>query len=154
MIIGKLHDVLEQAHQSPNIALALDYLKNINPDEVPDGRYHVDGQSVVAIFSTFTTTVYADDVEVEGHRKYIDIYYLLSGNETIAWSLVDPMDDLLDYNEDNDVWKKVVKVADLNFFDVEKGDVAILFPSDAHAPQISKERPIEARKIILKVAVS
>ncbi|HPL69129.1 MAG TPA: YhcH/YjgK/YiaL family protein [Brevefilum sp.] len=153
MIIGKLHDVIEQAHQSPNIARALDYLTSVNPDEIPDGRYLVDGQDVIAIFSRFTTTVYIDDVEVEGHRKYIDIYYLISGNETIAWASVDPMDASFDYHEDNDVWKKVEKVSDLNFFSVEKGDVAILFPSDAHAPQISKDHPIEARKIILKVAV-
>ncbi len=153
MIIGKLHEVEKQVNQSQNIVFALDYLKKVNPVEISDGQYFVKDKEVFAIIQEFTTENLTNDVEVEGHRKFIDVYYVISGCEKIGWTSVDPIDNLIDYDEENDVWKKVVKSSELNYFAIGKGDVAILFPSDAHASQINMKGSIKARKIIMKVAV-
>lgn len=89
-----------------------------------------------------------EEGKLEGHRKYIDIQYVISGDESMGWS---PRSDVAP-SENYDAEK------DLEFFEgspesivqVPPGSFAVFLPTDAHLPCIGKG-PIH--KVVVKVAV-
>lgn len=154
MILGNLYEVEKQVFPFQNLILALNYLKSISPEEVLDGRYQVNADDIIAIFQEFSSSFLTEKIEIEGHLKYLDVYYIVSGCEKIGWVSVDPLTCMNIYDEVNDVWKKVVPSKNLEYFSLNEGDVVILFPTDAHASQIGVKGDIKSRKIILKVAIT
>ena len=153
MIVGSIESVSKQVHQFPNIRKALSYLKELEPSQIEDDRYSVIDPIIFAIFTTYLTERPLETIDVEGHRKFIDIYLMLEGSEQVGWISIDKLDDLSEYDEKGDVWKKQINKERLSFVTLHKGDAAVLFPEDAHAAQFAKGVPIHARKVIMKIAV-
>jgi YhcH/YjgK/YiaL family protein len=153
MIVGSLASVSRQIRQTPNIREALAYLQQIAPSSIEDGRYTIVDTKVIAIFQSCLTEELSPAVEVEGHRKYIDIYLMLAGSEQVGWVSIEHLDDLPAFNEEGDFWKKDVRKERLSFVTLHQGDAAVLFPEDAHAAQFAVGAPAPARKVVMKVAV-
>ena len=153
MIVGSLENISTQVHQHPNIRAALAYLQDLNPTQIEDGRYPINDPAIFAIFQSYMTENPPEIVEVEGHRKFIDIYLMLEGSEQVGWIPTDRLGDLPEYDSAGDVWKMNVDKAQLSFVALEEGDAGILFPEDAHAAQFAVRSPGHARKVVMKVAV-
>jgi YhcH/YjgK/YiaL family protein len=153
MIVGTLETVQSQIAQTPNIQAALAYLHQFDPGRVEDGRYTVLGSAVFAIVQSYDTVPCDDTIEIEGHRNYIDIYWMVSGNEQVGWVPLNRLSDLPAYDDQKDAWAKVVKASVLSYVTLERGDAAVLFPEDAHAAQMAVDDAMPARKVIMKVAI-
>lgn len=151
MIIGTINEISQQAFTHPNLSAALEFLKTYDHLSVVDGRYSVKGEDVIAIVQTYTTKMINATVEVEGHRKFVDIQYVADGYEVLGWTSIENLFDLPKYNEFEDVWSKVVEKKDIDYFRLNPGHAAILFPSDAHAPQLIDSAPGLVKKIVMKV---
>ena len=108
---------------------------------------------VFAILQSYLTENPSETIEVEGHRKFIDIYLMLEGSEQVGWVSTDHLDNLPEYDSEKDVWKKPVEKSQLSFVTLHEGDAAVLFPEDAHAAQFTSNKPGHARKVVMKVAV-
>jgi YhcH/YjgK/YiaL family protein len=154
LIIGTLNDIKEQIHQTPLILSALDYLSSLDPDLIQDGKYTVKDDEIYAIIESFKTNPIESKIEIEGHKKYIDIYFIISGSEKIGWISVDPKSHQDDYDVNEDVWKNKIDSDRLSYIILKRNDVSILFPSDAHVSNISSKGLLCGKKVILKVAVS
>ncbi len=153
MIVGSLENVCIQVHQHANIRAALAYLQHMDPAKIEDGRYPVVDPDIFAIFQSYMTENPSGTIEVEGHRKFIDIYLMLEGSEKVVWVSTDHLDNLPEYDSEKDVWKKPVETTHLSFVTLHEGDAAVLFPEDAHAAQFMVNKPGHARKVVMKVAV-
>lgn len=153
MIVGSLENVSIQVHQHANIRAALAYLQQLDPSKIEDGRYPVLDSDVFAILQSYLTENPSETIEVEGHRKFIDIYLMLEGSEQVGWVSTDHLDNLPEYDSEKDVWKKPVEKSQLSFVTLHEGDAAVLFPEDAHAAQFTSNKPGHARKVVMKVAV-
>jgi YhcH/YjgK/YiaL family protein len=153
VIVGTLDTVRSQIAQTPNIQAALAYLRKLDPESVQDGRYPVLGEAVFAIIQSYQTQSLADAVEIEGHRKYIDIYRMLAGRERVGWTPLSKLAGLPDYDSQKDVWTKTVDASALSYLTLEPGDAAVLYPEDAHGAQFAVNAPASARKVVMKVAV-
>lgn len=86
---------------------------------------------------------------LEVHRRFIDIQYVISGNEVIGWRSFDsckkstsPFDDSRD----------IGFLADRpeSWFRLSPGSFAVFFPTDAHAPLAGSGL---VRKAVVKIAV-
>jgi biofilm protein TabA len=154
MILSALEDVYQQGVFSANINQAIHFLHSPNLASLPDGRFVIDGDRVYAIVSTYTTHPLDKAVELEGHRKFVDIQFLLAGQELIAWSSARTVSVTVDYDEIKDVWKGISPVEQLTLLHLFAGQVAILFPSDAHAPQMADGDLATVRKIVIKAAIT
>ena len=53
--------------------------------KLADGKYEINGDHVFALVQRVPGRK-ATEGELEGHRKYIDIQYVISGNESMGWS--------------------------------------------------------------------
>ena len=84
----------------------------------------------------------------EAHRKYIDIQYLLSGEEAIGVGAVSDMTEEVSAKPDGAVW---FYHGPLSQIKLGSGSFAVLFPQDAHAPGIAVGAPAPVRKVVVKV---
>ncbi|MFO0753441.1 MAG: YhcH/YjgK/YiaL family protein [Thermodesulfovibrionales bacterium] len=119
--------------------------------EMPDGRYGIDGEDVFALVQTYATEA-PDEKRFEGHRKYIDIHYLLSGGEEIGWAPAPSLEPAVSYSEEKDVlfFRQAPAPSSLALV---PGVFALFFPEDAHRPGGILGASCTVRKIVVKVRV-
>ena len=84
MIVDTLSQSGRYAVLSPGFAAAFEFLKQLPADQ-PSGRYLISGDDCFALVQTYTARPLAE-AKFEAHRQYIDIQYIQAGRETILWT--------------------------------------------------------------------
>ncbi|MBR2318910.1 MAG: YhcH/YjgK/YiaL family protein [Bacteroidaceae bacterium] len=133
---------------NPNFARALEFLQNSNLQELPLGRNEICGDLVYAnVVEVKPKSI--ENAPIEIHRKYIDIHIPVSGNEQMGYI---PINELpyAEFVEADDAALYPVALRARDYFNVKRGEFAIFFPQDGHAPAITD---VPLKKIIIKVAV-
>ena len=133
-----------------NFEKAFDFIKRAVAENLPVGKYEIDGKDLYASVQEYQAKA-PEDGKFEGHRNYIDIQYIVSGIETIEVVDIEKAAIKTEYNEVKDVEfyhdnaKSTVAV-------VESGEYGILYPNDIHKPGIEyKPLPSAVKKIVVKV---
>lgn len=149
MIFDDISNIATYKGLSPNIALALDFLKQMKPVTAV-GTYQINHR-VKVIVSEYETKL-QNEHGYEAHRKYIDIQYLLSGEERIACLPVERLKETKPYNEEKDA---AFYAADLKpqEMTISDGYFAVFFPQDGHMPQLFIDRPMKVKKVVIKIEV-
>jgi YhcH/YjgK/YiaL family protein len=130
------------------IGRALDYLKQTDLAALEPGRYEIEGASLYAVVSEYSTREPGGG-RWEAHRRYIDLQYLVRGTERIGHAQLDRL-----HAEPYDEQKDVMWVSGSGqFVTLEPGDFMILWPHDAHMPGIARDVPAPVKKIVVKIAV-
>ena len=145
MIIDTLANAPRYARLHPLFAQAFDFLANSPLATMPLDTYRLDGDRLFAIVQEPQGHEPAD-AKIEFHRRYIDIQYVVSGDETMGYIPVEGLGHPLPFDEGRDVG--FAKDAPLALFPVRPGSFAIFFPEDGHAPNIG---PGIRRKVVVKV---
>ena len=148
MIYDKLENLETYTAISERLAKGLRLLKTTDFSAMADGTYEVDGRDLYFMLQSYTTRKSNDTPEA--HRKYIDIQYLLSGEEMIGVGAVADMDQEVEARPANDVWFYNGPLCNVRIGD---GYFAVLFPQDAHAPCIAPGKEEDVRKVVVKVLV-
>ena len=149
MILDSLPLWRRYAPLNPRLALGFAFLEHLPPDAAL-GRHEIDGDAVYALVQRYHTRPVAE-TRLEAHRRYIDIQYLVSGQEVIHWAaLADLAETTRPYDAVTDV-AFFASVADMVPARLRAGQFAILFPEDAHAPCCAWGDPAEVLKVVVKV---
>jgi YhcH/YjgK/YiaL family protein len=112
------------------------------------GRYELDGQQLVLIIDKALGRGHAAS-PLEAHRKYIDIQFVIAGDEEMGWrALADCQDLAHPYSEERDIM--FFHDRPERWFRVPPGHFAVFFPDDAHAPLAGAGN---IHKAIVKVAI-
>ncbi len=152
MIVTDLEHIVEQAVLSPALRQAIGFLQQAHPQELADGRVEIDGDKVYALVQSYETAA-TDEPRFEAHRKYVDVQYLASGEEVIGWAFIDKLIVNVPYDEGKDVYLGHVPPHDMTPVRLSSGQLAVLYPADAHAPKLAAGAPALVKKIVVKVAV-
>ncbi|MDD5401189.1 MAG: YhcH/YjgK/YiaL family protein [Sulfurimonas sp.] len=88
----------------------------------------------------------------ESHRKYIDIQFILSGEEIIEVSNATLLVVSLAYNEQADLIK-YEDIKQASSIVLKAGDAAIFYPQDAHMPCIKATDELKVVKAVVKVKI-
>lgn len=151
MIFDHIDNIATDKGLSPNIAVGLDFLKQMKPD-TPVGEYQINHR-VKAIVSEYETKL-ENEYGYEAHRKNIDIQYLLKGEERIACLPIDKLKETTPYSEEKDAAFYSADILPLpSYLLLQPGYFAIFFPQDAHMPQLSVDKPTMVKKIVVKVEI-
>lgn len=135
---------------SERVALGLKYLIDTNFSNVKNGKYEILGNEVFAIVQSYTSKPKSDG-KFEAHKKYIDIQYIIEGEEQIGTSDIKNFTEATEYNNSNDIVFLAPKTdAKTNFIKLKENDFAIFTPHDVHMPSISLKNPICIRKVVVK----
>ena len=90
-----------------------------------------------------------EDVRFESHQEYIDLQYIISGEEVIGLTNDKTLKVISQYSEINDIifydfdGGKLLSASSGNYF--------IFFPNDIHKPCIKVKDKSEVKKIVIKI---
>ncbi len=145
MIFGKKEDLHLYKNISQNMAKGIDFLMNFDKN-TPCGKYEIDGKKVYALVTSGKTKPIEENV-YEAHKKYIDLQYILSGEEDTGYASLSDCTVEVPYNENDDYLMVRGEGSDVR---VTEGCFYIAFPCDAHRPMCSRN-PGDIRKVIVKI---
>jgi YhcH/YjgK/YiaL family protein len=152
MIVTDLQFIERQLLMTPQMRQAVEFLRRADLLDVPDGTVPINGKRVFAITQRYRTA-HLDAPQFEYHRKYLDLQYVLAGEEIIGWAPATGMTPLFSYDEGQDICFGLMAPGKWSPVRLHAGQVAVLWPEDGHAPRLATERVCLVRKIVVKVAI-
>lgn len=147
MILDTLQNSQKYTNLHPGLEAGFQFLCQPNLKTVADGKYKIREDQIFAIVDRPSGRP-VDEGRLEAHRKYIDIQYIVSGEESIGWKTIQGLTEIDRYDPEKDLifFKEPPEV----IIKVPAGSFALFFPEDTHLPLIGNG-PIH--KVIIKVAV-
>ncbi len=147
MILSTIADAAEYRGLSPRIATALTWLAEHYSDSFVKGSVDI-GDGII-VKSEEPALMPREKASLETHSRFIDIHVPLKGTETIGWAPAAGLKHVkVPYNSETDIafWGDAAN----SLLHVKVGQMAIFFPSDAHAPNIGLGNH---RKLCIKIPV-
>ena len=152
MILDNMKNTALYESVHPKFAAAFAFCRKAVEENLPVGKYELDGTALYAMVQEYNTKLTAD-AKFEGHRNYIDIQFMVSGTEVMKWADIAKMTENVPYNPDKDCQFYAPREGAAEAA-VEAGEYAIFFPQDIHMPCVSlNETPAAAKKVVVKVRV-
>lgn len=148
MIIDRIENAAIYFPLHPRFKQAFEYLSQIDVLSIPVGRHEVDGASMYALVQEYTTKPKSEG-KWEAHRRYIDLQYVVQGAEGMGYANIRHLEQG-EYVPEKDFLPLYGEGDQVN---LQKGCFVLLFPEDAHMPNMALGKPAPARKIVLKIAV-
>jgi len=148
MILDTLDNAAKYAGLINGLSEGFGFLDQPGLAELPEGKYDILGDRVYAMVSRCEGRP-AESGQMEGHRKYIDLQYVISGDESMGWAPREGLANSVEYNEEGD--SELFEGAPVSIVNVSPGSFALFLPSDAHLPLIGNG-PIH--KVVVKVAIN
>jgi len=148
MILDTLKNSARYCGMNPAFKEAFAFLERAVRENLPDGRYELDGDKLYAMVQAYETKNEAD-TKWEAHKKYIDIQFMISGTEIIGWDSIDnlPADQV--YNEEYDCY--VYQAPSATALILESGTFAVFYPEDLHKPGQAYPAPAPIKKVVVKI---
>jgi len=125
-------------------------------ESTPDGTYELDGKNLFAMVQSGDTSAEMPD-KLEAHRKYIDIQFLISGEEKLLYAENDgSMEIHTPYHPE--IEAEFLKISPENppsEMILKPGDFAVFFPQDAHYGRIAGPKGAAfLKKAVIKAAAA
>lgn len=115
---------------------------------LPLGRINLNENVYVSVSEYFTKDI--EDSDYEAHKQYIDLQYIIAGEELIGLTReYASLKVITPYN----------KQKDIEFYEFKGGDLLlatpdnyfIFFPNDVHKPCIKRSDISQVKKIVIKI---
>lgn len=126
---------------------AFAYLKNTNLVELSTGKHVIDGDNVYALVTEAPTKDY-EKTAFESHRRYIDLQYVITGEENMAKAPLSSVVVSKPYDEAADI---AYYTGEGKTYTVPAGTFMLFFPTEAHRPNITPGGNKVVKKIVVKV---
>lgn len=149
MIFDKIENSAIYESVSPLIKRALEYLKQTDFTIMENGKHLVEGEDLFAVVQEYDTKNDAD-AKLEAHRKYIDVQYVVSGEELIGVQPLINQVPCREYDTENDY---ALYDDACSFVKVTATQFAVLFPQDLHKPGIKVNGSAKVKKVVMKVKI-
>ena len=144
MIICPWKDIKKYAPLLPGIEEAFDAVNALTDYEAKTYPLSNDNRFFVAVGTTK-----APDV-AEAHRKYLDIQYIVKGQEVVGWADLADCTIQGEFNEEKDIGKYT---GDFEYITINEGICYVAFPEDAHMPGRHLDVPNDFVKVVVKLKV-
>lgn len=148
MIIDSLENIAFYNNIPQNV---IDFIKTLTP-QIEVGRYEIDNDSYANIDVYETKNL--NDCKFEAHKNYIDIQMLLSGIEELDYTTVKGLTISEEYDAKRDVmfFENPNRISDSVI--LEAGKFALIYPHEAHRPQVAFNATSKTvKKVVVKIHV-
>jgi biofilm protein TabA len=160
MIFCKLEQAAMQIPALPRLQKAINWLKEATDKNnvetifkslAPGERktIYIENEDIYALLMRYETRHHTE-AKMEAHQKYIDIQYLFDGREMMLLADMDAVREKVPYNPEKDVTLFHLPEATHNII-LTPGSLAVLWPTDVHAPNLAAGDKTTVDKIVLKV---
>lgn len=147
MIIDKIENAKLYYGLSDRIKKGLQYLENNDLTNVENGNYELDGKNLFVSVQDYISKPESEG-KFEAHKKYIDIQYIVKGQERLGFGNIDDFNLVTPYDEEKDI---EFLAGHGDFAAAKQGYFLIFTPQDAHMPQICLDKPEYVKKAVVKV---
>ena len=147
-ILSQLDNAEQYYHMHPSLEKAFAFLKRKDLADLPLEKHEIDGDRLFCTLSKNKARK-QEDAKLESHRKYIDIHYIIDGQEKAGWK---PTSDCKVIYKEYDQAKDIMffKDAPDKWIQIPAGSFAIYSTQDAHAPFVGDS---VIHKAVVKIAV-
>lgn len=153
MILGNVDYIDLGLKSLPDpIQKAIKYLQETNFSILEKGKHSIQGEDMFAVITEYRTRP-KSELNAESHKKYLDIHFVISGEEIIG---VAPKSfenrSIREYskNDDSTLYNEVKNEVDAPIL---TRNYAILFPEEIHRPGCDYKGRGNVKKAIVKVSV-
>lgn len=153
MIKDNLDHLAYYNYLNPDIKKGLKYVRDTNFDELENGRHEIEEGKIYANIQEYDTKP-LDEGKYEAHRQYVDIQFMIKGEEKMGTGNIDVFDENTQYDEEKDVvflQLKPGKDDQVRMLHVREREFAIFYPQDAHMPCLEVDSSKPVRKVIVKI---
>lgn len=154
MIFGHISTLQKDAPLLPkSLVKGLEYLAKTDLAALPVGKHEIEGKDIYVAVSEYETQP-REVRRAEAHVDYLDIQFIISGQEMIAYSLL---------SADNEVLSDELAAKDAIFYKTVQqetelvmtpGMYAIFFPWDVHRPNCTLTAATKVKKAVVKIKMS
>lgn len=121
----------------------IEKLTDLTPRTIP-----LSGRNRILVQASATKA--AEGRQLEAHREFLDIQYILKGGEVMGWA---PVDSLTLEGEFNTVKDAGMYTGHCEFMAIPAGYCYVVYPEDAHMPGVHLDVPGEYVKLVVKLEV-
>ena len=148
MILDTLENYQLYNTINERIAKGFAFLRNTDLDAIPSGKHDIEGDTIFALVQEYQTKP-LNECKLESHKKYIDIQYVIRGEEFMGVTTKNNQ-KILEQDEDKDY---TFYEGTTSLVRVSKGMFTIFFPDDLHQPCVQTESAAEVKKVVIKVLI-
>lgn len=128
---------------------ALQFLAKTDFSTMDLGRYELDGDNIFYMVQSYDTD--PEKTIAEAHKKYIDIQFMVKGEELIGVAPIGYDEKETQAIPENDVWFYECKTEQVTLIE---NSFMVLYPNDLHCPGVAtNNKPMTCRKVVVKVKV-
>ncbi|MDR3079230.1 MAG: YhcH/YjgK/YiaL family protein [Rickettsiales bacterium] len=153
MIFDSIEHIRNYRALGAHMGKAIEWIEGVDLASLePKREYPLDGRDVYAFLQEYDT-FHSYEKNFEGHLRYMDIQWVISGAEVMEVKLKSGDEkEEVPYDETKDIYK--VRTAEEARILVREGRFALFFPWDLHKPSLSCSYDSRrVRKIVIKVRV-
>lgn len=129
----------------------IQFIETLDLSNLSLGRHEL-GDGIFAMVQQYSTK----DVEgamYEAHKKYVDVQWMLSGEERMDVSTLKSLVTTVDYTQVSDAQLFTHQKSDYTWL-LYANDLAVFFPEDAHCPGLTAKSTTQVQKVVFKVPVN
>ena len=150
MIIDALNNANRYISLHPGIAKAFAWLQKTDLNAIIPGKYFIEAEDIFAIVQEYETLDIINE-QMEAHKKFIDVQYMIKGEEQVGLALMNLQTISKPYEEETDFM--LVADAPSFFANLTEGSFMIFYPTDLHMPCIKINEPAMVKKLVVKVRI-
>jgi biofilm protein TabA len=147
MIVDHVANYYLYENIGKGIKAALEFIRTTDFSSVPAGKHDIDGERMFYLMNIYDTTS-EDQLRYEAHQKYVDVQFIVQGQEFFGWAPLNKMIVTEEYDQEKEVaffkgTGNKIPAFHQHFY--------VLFPNDVHMPNIQFDSPIAMKKVVVKV---
>lgn len=149
MIFDSLNNFINHTKANEKFKLILDFINSHDLKTIETGKYEIDGSDLFVIIQNYQTKK-LEEGKLEAHKKYIDIQYVIEGEEKIGFAKLSDTKPSTFYDNEKDL---VFLSGEAEFFTATPDNFFVFYPEDAHMPSIAIYEPSFVKKAVFKIKV-
>ncbi|MEI6865012.1 YhcH/YjgK/YiaL family protein [Flavicella sp.] len=148
MILDKISNQHLYTSIHKKIPIVFNFIKKNDLATIDLGKHLIEGENVFVVVMEYTTKP-LPECKSETHKKYIDIQYMIKGEENIGLKTLHNESPTTAYNEEGDFM--FYSLEKLPMLPLKENHFCILFPDDIHQTMIQIDSPKTLRKAVFKI---
>ena len=150
MILDTMTNAKRYEGLHPGFKKAFDYIRNTDLASLAPGKYEIEGDDVFGLIQEYKTLP-VEEKQFETHKNYIDIQYIISGEEMMGYTALENLTVKTPYNPEKDC--EFYDDAQMSECVVEAGSYAVFFAGEPHKPGCTAtgREASDIRKLVLKI---
>ena len=153
MIFDKIENLSRYSLLDKNFNKIIEFISKKNLNDIEDGKYIIEEENLYVNIETYNTKR-EQEGKLEAHRKYIDLQYIIKGQERFAICDIQDIEKVIEeYNSERDIIFFASKAK--QFIEARSGEFLIFDENCVHMPQFRIKDDIsdKVKKAVFKIKI-